>query len=455
VSVDHPDRIDSRMNAASLTIRPPQAWRGYTQQVQRWASVSLGPQAAWRYGKHGARVDLPLTIMPNAGFAQRVGGRVLYPDMSREYYETFTRDALGLGARIIGGCCGTTPEQIQVIATSVQSARELPVSPAPARVRVRAELVVEEPFAGPMAGQTSGLLARLASGQFVRSLQIDPQRGPADALNRAVVEEILARKIVDLVDINSSGGGGRQDSLQIAAGIGAGPRTWHTSHPDPSVAGVLSQVLGADHGAACATFSSSPATRPEGPVCRGRVSAGGRHRSRPRTAMLRAAAGRETRPACPPSRSTGVAVNQNAPTSAPSCISKTGPSRGRLRHDAAFSTSCWSIFRDQIAGRVDIPIILGVWPLIGLKQARRINENVAGVVVPENVCRALEAAGPREREVGFELAAELIAALATGVLRVYVIAPSSSPCKLLRLMRCSAELIPSGNDPRTDRIVTL
>ena len=60
-------------------------------------NCSLGPQASLAVleGMAGA-VDLPLSIMPNAGFAQRVGGRVLYPDMSREYYESFARDALAL-----------------------------------------------------------------------------------------------------------------------------------------------------------------------------------------------------------------------------------------------------------------------------------------------------------------------------------------------------------------------
>lgn len=443
--------FDERGELASGEDTPTAGMRvAQRQQVQAvGVNCSLGPQASLAVLENMAHaVDLPLTIMPNAGFAQRVGGRVLYPDMSREYYETFTRDALGLGARLIGGCCGTTPEQIQVIATSVQSAREQPVNPAPARVRVRAELVVEEPFAGPMAGQISGLLARLASGQFVRSLQIDPQRGPADALNRAVVEEILARKIVDLVDINSSGGGGRQDSLQIAAGIERmGLETLaHITPRDASVAGVLSQVLGAASWGGVRNVLVIAGDPPKGDLyaeAKGvyQVDSIGLVRA---LAMLRSGSrtGDKTgMPAFP--LGIGVAVNQNAPHLGAELLrlqDKVRAGADFAMTQPFFDLESWSIFHDQIAGRVDIPIILGVWPLIGLKQARRINENVAGVVVPESVCRALEAAGPREREVGFELAAELIAALERNrsAAGVYVVAPFKQPMQALEVFERAA-----------------
>src|SRR5512145_2882608 len=133
-----------------------------------------------------------------------------------------------------------------------------------------------------------------------------------------------------------------------------------------------------------------------------------------------------------------VAVNQNAPHLGAELLrlqDKVRAGADFAMTQPFFDLESWSIFRDQIAGRVDIPIILGVWPLIGLKQARRINENVAGVVVPESVCRALEAAGPREREVGFELAAELIAALERNrsAAGVYVVAPFKQPMQALEV----------------------
>ena len=98
-----------------------------------------------------------------------------------------------------------------------------------------------------------------------------------------------------------------------------------------------------------------------------------------------------------------------------------------------FTHEEWERFRDQIAGRCTIPVLLGVWPLVSYRQACRVNENVAGVVVPEVVLRQLEAAGPRERELGFELAAALLAQLerdgtAGGV---YVVAPFKQPAQAL------------------------
>ena len=58
--------------------------------------------------------------MPNAGFPKRVGDRIVYPRSSPEYFALFARDAVALGARILGGCCGTTPEHIRAIAEAVK-----------------------------------------------------------------------------------------------------------------------------------------------------------------------------------------------------------------------------------------------------------------------------------------------------------------------------------------------
>jgi homocysteine S-methyltransferase len=73
-----------------------------TKQVQAMGvNCSLGPQASLEVLESLApETDLPLSIMPNAGFAQRLGGRVLYPDMSRSYWETFAKGALQLGVRM-------------------------------------------------------------------------------------------------------------------------------------------------------------------------------------------------------------------------------------------------------------------------------------------------------------------------------------------------------------------
>jgi homocysteine S-methyltransferase len=406
-------------------------------------NCSLGPQASLSVLESMARdVELPLSIMPNAGFAQRLGGRVLYPDMSSTYYETFARDALDLGARLIGGCCGTTPEQIRVIRETIDKERRSPQPHAPATTRERAELVEEE-LPQLAQGRPSGLLKKLQAQEFVRSLQIDPQRGPSDGLNREVVRTILERGLVDLVDINSSGGAARQDSLQIAAGIERlGLETLaHITPRDGSVSGVLSQVLGAYDWGAVRNVLVIAGDPPKGDLyaeAKGvyQVDSIGLVRALDRLRAGRRVNDRITMPPFP--LTIGVALNQNAPHVGAEMLrlqDKVRAGADFAMTQPFFDIEDWLRFREQIEGRVEIPIMLGVWPLISQKQARRVNENVAGVVIPERVCKKLEDAGTREREVGFALAAELIAELerTRSAAGVYVVAPFKQPKQALEV----------------------
>ena len=409
-------------------------------------NCSLGPQASLSILEGLAHAtDLPLSIMPNAGFAQRVGGRVLYPDMSRSYYESFARDALALGARIVGGCCGTTPEQIGVIHETLAGTQPLPTGRAPSRPR--AELVDEEQ-PGPARERPSRLLAKLRGGEFVRSLQIDPQRGPSDAVNREVVQVILERGLVDLVDINSSGGGSRQDSLQIAAGIErAGVETLaHITPRDASVSGVLAQVLGAYDWGGIRNVLVISGDPPKGDLyaeAKGvyQVDTVGLVRALDQLRAGRRVNDRFTLPPFP--LAIGVALNQNAPHLGAEILrvqDKVRAGADFAMTQPFFDIEDWYRLRDQLEGRVELPMILGVWPLISLNQARRVNENVTGVVIPERVCRKLEEAGPREREVGFELAAELIAEIerTRSAAGVYVVAPFKQPKQALEVFERAA-----------------
>jgi homocysteine S-methyltransferase len=133
-----------------------------------------------------------------------------------------------------------------------------------------------------------------------------------------------------------------------------------------------------------------------------------------------------------------VALNQNAPDLAAELArldEKIDAGADFVMTQPFFDFDDWLAFRKHVEGRCTVPVLLGVWPLASFKQACRINENVAGVAVPEAVLRRLEAAGAGEREVGFRLAAELVAELertrtAAGV---YVVAPFKQPKQALEI----------------------
>src|SRR5205085_7937444 len=66
---------------------------------------------------------LSLAALPNIGLASLSGGRVIYPHATPDYFAEFAAHARELGARVIGGCCGTTPAEIAAIRTAIEEKR--------------------------------------------------------------------------------------------------------------------------------------------------------------------------------------------------------------------------------------------------------------------------------------------------------------------------------------------
>src|SRR5207244_1237353 len=66
----------------------------------------------------------PLAALPNVGLASLAGGRVIYPHATPEYFAEFAAHARELGAKVIGGCCGTTPAEISAIRSAVEQERK-------------------------------------------------------------------------------------------------------------------------------------------------------------------------------------------------------------------------------------------------------------------------------------------------------------------------------------------
>src|SRR5581483_763159 len=88
------------------------------------ANHGAGLQAALRALEAMGSGDTPLAALPNVGLASMSAGRVVYPHATPEYFADFAAHAARLGARLIGGCCGTTPTQIAAIRDAIVAHRE-------------------------------------------------------------------------------------------------------------------------------------------------------------------------------------------------------------------------------------------------------------------------------------------------------------------------------------------
>jgi len=119
---------------------------------------------------HKAVPDARLSAMPNAGWPERVGGRIMYP-ASPDYFGDYARALREAGSCLIGGCCGTTPKHI----AEMQEALKKPGLNVLAN-GIGISFEDSEPSL-ITADQPSKLSRKLASGEFVVSVEMDPPRG--------------------------------------------------------------------------------------------------------------------------------------------------------------------------------------------------------------------------------------------------------------------------------------
>jgi homocysteine S-methyltransferase len=138
-------------------------------------NCSSGPVQVLRLlaALHQTVPDMPLAASPNAGWPQQLeGGRVLYP-ATPEYFAQYTRAFIEAGARLVGGCCGTTDAHIaamrRALDTPGESKRLLPET---GRRRRMGQTT------GP-ADQPTQLAQALLEKRFVVTVEMSPPRGIA------------------------------------------------------------------------------------------------------------------------------------------------------------------------------------------------------------------------------------------------------------------------------------
>ena len=136
------------------------------------------------------------SVMPNAGFPERIGGRIMYP-AGPEYFHDYALSFWQSGADVIGGCCGTTPAHIEVIAETIQSTEEdFIVSVAPESTVSTNDFLTQEE-------ERSQLCQKLEAGKFAIAVEMDPPRG-LSIHKRLAGASLLADAGADVIDVADS-----------------------------------------------------------------------------------------------------------------------------------------------------------------------------------------------------------------------------------------------------------
>ena len=153
----------------------------------------------------------PLAAQPNAGRPRDVEGRNIYLT-SPEYMASYARRFIGHGVRLVGGCCGTTPEHIRQIKAAVARAAATATRPASA---VAAVTVAEPAVRGVPRAERSALARAFSERRFATVVELRPPKGHVsdDLVEQA---RMLKGRGIDAVHLSEGPRGGRMSALSLA-----------------------------------------------------------------------------------------------------------------------------------------------------------------------------------------------------------------------------------------------
>jgi homocysteine S-methyltransferase len=424
-------------------------------------NCSVGPQTFLEAIEQRAGVTRrKLSAQPNAGMPRDVDGRSMYM-ASPEYMGTYAHHLVQAGARVVGGCCGTTPEHIRAMVDGVrplvtrraEPGRRTPVGsavitsegersrrPTPAGAST-ASAVIDAAGDTTAHGREAVALAersqwaaKLEAGQFVTSVEIVPPRG-VDATR--MLSDVSALKAAGVDAVNVPDGPRAQSrmsavlvSILIQQQVGIEAVT-HYCCRDRNLLGMLSDLLGASamglrnlllitgdppkmgpYPDATAVFDIDAIglTNLVSRLNHG-LDPGGNEIGRPTEFVI------------------GVGIN-------PAAVDPAHELRRfewKVEAGAEFAITQPVFDVAQLEGFLDasrhlsIPIIAGIWPLVSVRNAEFLANEVPGVTVPDAIIRRMRRANERSKEhavaEGIAIAREMLAQVRPRVQGVQVSAP--------------------------------
>ncbi|MFA6716332.1 MAG: bifunctional homocysteine S-methyltransferase/methylenetetrahydrofolate reductase [Victivallaceae bacterium] len=369
---------------------------------------------------------LPLIVQPNAGMPKEVDNRMIYM-CSPEYLTTYAIRYINLGARAVGGCCGTGPEHIADIARSIK-----PLS----KTRVETSLKSVSGEAAPLEPvpmeQRSKFAAKLVRGEFVTSIEITPPRG--FDLSSTIEKAKKCREAgIDAINIPDGPRASSRISpiitaieIQEKSGIEA---VLHCCCRDKNLIGMQADLLGcANKGVNNILFiTGDPPKLGDYPfasavfdvdsigilqVCdklNHGLDIGGKSIGAPT-------------PICPGAGADPNAIDMERELER--LRRKVEAGAEYIITQPVFDTAALLEFMAKISD-LKVPIIAGIWPLASFRNALFMKNEVPGVTVPDAIMERMGAAESREeqREVGIAIAREAVAELREHVHGVQVSAP--------------------------------
>ena len=212
-------------------------------------NCGIGPAELYQVAVSMVGRGKPVIAQPNAGLPASVEGRTLYV-ANPEHFGVFARRMLKSGVRLVGGCCGTTPEHTRAMLGAVRMLRGEHLDEPAERAPTASVSVSTRPLAPakvPLA-ERSKLAGRIARGEFAVSVEITAPPGSDLSKTTAQVGELM-RGGVDVVNIaDGPRASARMANIAVCARLAAETKVepiLHVCARDRSFLGLVAHLLGA------------------------------------------------------------------------------------------------------------------------------------------------------------------------------------------------------------------
>jgi homocysteine S-methyltransferase len=431
VSLDEAGRMAEGTDAAEIA-RLAREWGASAVGV----NCSDGPMAVLAAVEKMVPLGLPVMAAPNAGLPRRVDERMVYVS-TPEYFGVYARRMFRVGVRLVGGCCGTTPEHVKRIAAAARMAGS---SDGEGRsedeARGEAPSVVAAVTRGALAPapfeKRSSLAAKIAAKRFVVSVEVNPPIG-VDASRAIAAAKTLAAGGVDVINIaDGARAQARMSNLALAVRVqqqAAIETILHVCGRDRNLLATLAHLLGAhDLGLRNLVIITGDPPKmgdfPDATAVYDLDSIG----------MLKLAS-RLNHGIDPGGKALGATTEFVLATGAEPAAVNYAREMDRLREKKAagaelvmtqpvYDPRVLERFLDDCAP-LGLPVLVGLLPLASYRNAEFLHNEVPGMQVPEDVRERMRKAGtgPGARKEGVAIAREMLSAVRGRVAGAYVMPP--------------------------------
>lgn len=369
----------------------------------------------------------PVIVQPNAGLPKNVGGRTIAM-CSPEYFTTYAMRYMSLGAKGIGGCCGTNPDDIADMSRSLNPLARAQSNKTVLDVKVENQGVDAVEFA-----ERSSFARKLTEGKWICNIEIVPPQGYQ--LNNTIEKAVQCREAgFDAINIPDGPRASSRISAIAAACMiqrEAGIETiLHQCCRDKNLIGMQSDLLG------CAALginnilfiTGDPPKLGDYPFASGvfDIDSIGIIKIQNRLNHGLDLIGK------PIPAPTAAVIGAGADPNAIDMEREIRRTREKIEAGAeyivtqpVFDADALLRFIENVPELQKIPVIAGIWPLASLRNAEFMKNEVPGVTVPDHVIKRMSAVSTKEEQldVGIAIAKESIEKIRHAVAGVQISAP--------------------------------